>query len=202
MELFHKSGPPAWLVVGLGNPGREYEFTRHNAGFLCVDLLAERCGAKLNKLKFHALLGSAVLGGQPCLLLKPQTWMNDSGLSVAEAARFYQIPPERVLVIFDDISLSCGRLRIRRQGSDGGHNGVKSVTARLGSAGFPRIKLGVGDRSHPDFDLRDWVLSAMGKDELLALRKACDQGCEAAEMILQGKIDSAMAAFNGAGPEK
>ncbi|MDR3314127.1 MAG: aminoacyl-tRNA hydrolase [Oscillospiraceae bacterium] len=193
---FHRRTPPQWLIVGLGNPGRSYAFTRHNAGFLCLDVLAESCGAKVEHLKFHALFGQAELAGQRCLLLKPNTMMNNSGEAVAEAARFYQIPPERVLVLFDDVSLPPGKLRIRRSGSAGGHNGIKSIIAHLGSADFPRIKLGVGAKPHPEYDLADWVLSAMPQPELRQLREACQSACEAAPLILQGEIEEAMGRFN------
>ena len=196
MSFFHKSGPPAWLIVGLGNPGRQYEFTRHNAGFLCVDVLANEAHVKIDRLKFSALTGLGELGGVRCLFLKPQPMMNLSGESVQEAAQFYKIPPERTLVIFDDISLPCGTLRIRRKGSDGGHNGIKSLNRHLGSQEFPRIKLGVGAKPHPDFDLADWVLSTMNKQELEALRAAITDACSAAELIVRGKIDDAMGSYN------
>ena len=143
-------GTYSYLIVGLGNPGPKYEMTRHNAGFLAVDLLALQEHVDIKKLKFHALVGDVRLGGERCLLMKPQTMMNLSGDAVAEAANFYKIPPERVLVLFDDISLDVGRTRVRRKGSAGGHNGIKSIIARLGSQDFPRVKIGVGQK--PDQD--------------------------------------------------
>ena len=190
------SSAPDFLIVGLGNPGTKYAFTRHNAGFLCLDLLAERENVKINKIKFKGVLGEVVLGEKRCLLLKPQTMMNNSGESVREAAAFYKIPPEHVLVIFDDISLPCGKLRIRRKGSDGGHNGIKSIIYHLNSDAFPRIKLGVGAKPSPEWDLADWVLSNFQKDELTALREAADKACDAAEKIVSGDIEQAMGLFN------
>ena len=163
------SGPPEFIIVGLGNPGKQYELTRHNAGFLFADLLADKNGVKINKIQFKAVTASLTLGGVKCLLMKPQTFMNNSGEAVRQAASFYKIPPERILVVFDDISLPCGRLRIRRKGSDGGHNGIKSIIYHLNSDAFPRVKLGVGEKPHPDYDLADWVLSQFKKDELALL---------------------------------
>lgn len=190
------SNAPEFLIVGLGNPGEKYAFTRHNAGFLCLDLLAEKENAKLNKIKFKGVYGEAVIGGCRCILLKPQTFMNNSGESVREVASFYKIPPERILVIFDDISLPCGRLRIRRKGSDGGHNGIKSIIAHLNSDAFPRIKLGVGEKPNPEWDLADWVLSAFKKDELVLLREASDKALDAVSLIVDGNIDKAMEVAN------
>ena len=197
MPFFRRPpGPPQWLVAGLGNPGREYAFTRHNAGFLCLDVLAEDCSAKVNKLKFHALIGEAELAGQRCLLLKPNTYMNCSGEAIAEAARFYKIPPERTLLIFDDVNFPPGKLRIRREGSAGGHKGILSTIDHLGTQAFPRIKLGVGAKPGPEDDIKDWVLSGMTKAELLSLREACGSACEAVKLIVAGKIDEAMARYN------
>ena len=193
---FSASSAPTWLIVGLGNPGQKYAFTRHNAGFLCLDLLAEREHVQIKKIKFKGTLGEATLGGERCLLLKPQTFMNNSGESVREAAAFYKIPPERILVIFDDVSLPCGKLRIRRKGSDGGHNGIKSIIFHLNSDAFPRIKLGIGEKPDPGWDLADWVLSSFSKAELTALREAADKACDAAERIVRGDIEQAMGAYN------
>lgn len=189
-------GAPDFLIVGLGNPGEKYAFTRHNAGFLCLDLLADKENAKINKIKFKGVLGETAIGGHRCILLKPQTFMNNSGESVRAAADFYKIPPEHVLVIFDDISLPCGKLRIRRKGSAGGHNGIKSITAHLGSDAFPRIKLGVGEKPDPRWDLADWVLSNLQKEELTALREASDKACDAVEKIVCGGIEQAMSLYN------
>lgn len=186
------SGAPEFLIVGLGNPGEKYSFTRHNAGFLCVDLLAEQNGFSLKRLKFRSLTADTTLAGHRCLVLKPQTFMNNSGEAVRDAAAFYKIPPERILVIFDDVSLDVGRLRIRRKGTDGGHNGLKSIIYHLNSDAFPRIKIGVGKKPHPDYDLADWVLSSFKKDEQPPLKAALERACEAVPLILDGQIDEAM----------
>ena len=191
------SGSPEFIIVGLGNPGKQYELTRHNAGFLFADLLADKNCVKINKIQFKAVTASLTLGGVKCLLMKPQTFMNNSGEAVRQAASFYKIPPERILVVFDDISLPCGRLRIRRKGSDGGHNGIKSIIYHLNSDAFPRVKLGVGEKPHPDYDLADWVLSQFKKDELALLREAAEKAYSAAELIVAGDIDKAMSNFNG-----
>ncbi len=190
------AGSHDFLIVGLGNPGEKYAFTRHNAGFLCLDLLADKVGAKLSKIKFKGVYGEAVIGGKRCILLKPQTYMNNSGESVRAVADFYKIPPERILVLFDDISLACGKLRIRRKGSAGGHNGIKSIAAHLGSEAFPRIKLGVGEKPNPEWDLADWVLSNFKKEELTALREASDSACDAVQKIVSGDIEQAMRLYN------
>lgn len=189
-------GAPEFMIVGLGNPDKKYEFTRHNAGFLCVDMLAEKHGFTVKKLKFRSLLGDAVLGGHRCLILKPQTYMNLSGEAVREAAAFYKIPPERILVLFDDISLDVGKLRIRRKGTDGGHNGIKNIIYHLASDRFPRIKIGVGKKPHPDYDLADWVLSEFKKDEEAPLKSALENACAAVELLLDGEIDKAMNLYN------
>lgn len=189
-------GAPEFMIVGLGNPDKKYAFTRHNAGFLCVDMLAEKHGFTVKKLKFRSLLGDAVLGGHRCLILKPQTYMNLSGEAVREAAAFYKIPPERILVLFDDISLDVGKLRIRRKGTDGGHNGIKNIIYHLASDRFPRIKIGVGKKPHPDYDLADWVLSEFKKDEEAPLKSALENACAAVELLLDGKIDQAMNLYN------
>ncbi len=190
------SGPPEFIIVGLGNPGKKYELTRHNAGFLFADLLADKNGEKISKIQFKSVTANITLGGHRCLLMKPQTFMNNSGEAVKQAAAFYKIPPENIIVVFDDISLPCGKLRIRRKGSDGGHNGIKSIIYLLNSDKFPRIKLGVGEKPHPDYDLADWVLSLFKKPELDSLREAAENGCKAVEMMVQGNIDGAMSNFN------
>lgn len=189
-------GAPEFMIVGLGNPDRKYEFTRHNAGFLCVDMLAQKHGFTVKKLKFRSLLGDAVIGGHRCLILKPQTYMNLSGEAVREAAAFYKIPPARILVLFDDISLDVGKLRIRRKGTDGGHNGVKNIIFHLASDKFPRIKIGVGKKPHPDYDLADWVLSEFKKDEEAPLKSALENACAAVELLLDGETDKAMNLYN------
>ncbi len=195
-RLHGVSGPVEYLIVGLGNPGAKYEMTRHNAGFLFLEKLAEDCGVQVNRLKHHALCADAVVSGKRVLLMKPQTYMNASGEAVAEAARFYKIPPERILVVFDDISLDVGRTRIRRSGSHGGHNGIKSIIACLGSDKFPRVKIGVGKKPHPDYDLADWVLSVFRKEELEGLKNAVEHSIEAVKLIVDGQIDEAMNRYN------
>ncbi len=185
-----------YMIVGLGNPGAKYEFTRHNAGFLTLDLFAQNHGFKIDKLKFKALCADRRIDGKRILFMKPQTFMNLSGEAVGEAAKFYKIPPERILVIFDDISLDIGKMRIRRKGSDGGHNGIKSIIAHLSSSDFPRIKIGVGQKPHPDFDLADWVMKVFTNDELKNLRQCSEKAGEAALLIADGKTDEAMNKFN------
>ena len=187
---------PEFLVVGLGNPDKKYAFTRHNSGFLCVDMLAEKHGFTVKKLKFKSLLGDAEIGGHRCLVMKPQTYMNLSGEAVRDAAQFYKIPPERIVVLFDDISLDVGKIRIRRKGTDGGHNGIKNIIYHLNSDMFPRIKIGVGKKPHPDYDLADWVLSEFKKDEEAPLKTALEHACAALELLLDGKIDEAMNQYN------
>lgn len=186
-----------YLVVGLGNPGAKYETTRHNAGFLCITRLEDTLNFKAKKLKFHALIGDAKIGTHKVLFMKPQTMMNNSGVAVKECASFYKIPVENIIVIFDDISLEPGKLRIRRKGSAGGHNGIKSIIAHLGSENFPRIKLGVGTKPHPDYDLADWVLANFPKKDIPAVREAIDNACEALGYIVNGDIDGAMSKYNG-----
>ncbi len=190
------SGPPEFIIAALGNPGRKYENTRHNAGFIFADILAEKHGVSINKIQYKAVTGLVDLAGHKCLLMKPQTFMNLSGEAVRQAAQFYKIPPEKIIVVFDDISLPCGKLRIRRKGSDGGHNGMKNIIFQMNSDKCPRIKLGVGEKPHPEYDLADWVLSAFKKDELKALADACEKACDAVELMVGGDIDKAMSSFN------
>ena len=209
-ELFRKisgkgdraAGPVSWLIVGLGNPGEEYRNTRHNAGFLAVDDLAGRQGLHIDRMRFHALTAEATFSDVKALLLKPMTYMNASGLAVREAAAFYRIPPERVLVLSDDISLSPGRLRVRRQGSAGGHNGLKSIIEQLGSQEFPRIRLGVGAKPSPDYDLADWVLSRFSQAEAEALNGAIVCAREGIRKILAGDFDGAVQLCNSYGTGK
>ncbi len=190
------SGGVDYMIVGLGNPGSEYEATRHNAGFIVVDMLAEKLGCSLTKLKFKSLYGTADIGGKKCLILKPQTFMNNSGEAVRDAAGFYKIPAENIIVVSDDISLDVGRLRIRRKGSDGGHNGLKSIIYLLNSDNFARIKVGVGKKPHPDYDLAAWVLSRFKNDEVDNLKKAAENSCDAIKLMVEGKTDMAMNKFN------
>lgn len=185
-------GPIEFLIVGLGNPGKNYEFTRHNAGFLTLDHIASELDTEINNLKNNALVADVVINNHRCLLVKPQTFMNNSGTAVRDIAKFYKIPPEKIIVIFDDIFLPCGKLRIRRKGTDGGHNGIKSIIYHLNSDQFPRIKIGVGAKPNPEYDLADWVLSKFGKDDTEQLKSAITKATEVLPFILDGEIDKAM----------
>ncbi len=185
-----------FLIVGLGNPGDKYEFTRHNAGFMCVDFLADKENFKINKLKYKSLLADVDIKGHRCLIMKPQTFMNNSGEAVRDAAQFYKIPPENVIVIYDDISLDVGRIRVRRKGTDGGHNGIKSIIYHLNSDNFPRIKIGVGKKPPEWEDLADWVLSRFTNDELKTLHDVAEKVCKNLPLMLDGKIDEAMNRMN------
>lgn len=201
LEQEQKNKPAAqpidWLVVGLGNPGKKYENNRHNTGFRVMDALCSKHNVRCDRAKFHALTGEAVLGGHRCLLMKPQTFMNASGDAVAEAADFYKIPPEHVLVIFDDISLPVGALRIRPKGSAGGQNGVKSIINMMGSEQFPRIKVGVGAKPHPDYDLADWVLSNVTEEELPAMNDAVERAVLAVSELIANGVPAATQKYNG-----
>lgn len=185
-----------YLVVGLGNPGSKYETTRHNAGFLFITHLENELNFTAKKLKFHALIGDATVCGHKVLFMKPQTMMNNSGVAVAECAAFYKIAPENIIVVFDDISLEPGKLRIRRKGSAGGHNGIKSIISHLGSENFPRIKIGVGAKPYPDYDLADWVLGNFPKKDIPEVKKALENAEKALEYMLKGDIDGAMSHYN------
>jgi PTH1 family peptidyl-tRNA hydrolase len=191
-----KSGGVEWLVIGLGNPGDKYEGTRHNAGFAVVDELAERSHIPVQRLKHRALTNAAVIGGRKALLMKPITYMNLSGEAAGDAAAFYKIAPERILVICDDVALPLGKLRIRRQGSDGGHKGLRSITERLRTDAFPRLRLGVGAKPHPDYDMADWVLSRFSGEDQKSMDEAVGRAADAVACILSGDIDQAMAQFN------
>ena len=185
-----------YMIVGLGNPGKQYETTRHNAGFICLDLLSEKHGIKVNKLKFKSLMGDGRIGGVRCLLLKPQTFMNLSGEAVREAADFYKIPPERIIVICDEISLEPGKIRIRRKGSAGGQNGLKNIILHLNGDNFPRIKVGIGAKPNPEYDLADWVLSHFSKDEAKLIKDAAEKVIGATEYMVKDNIDKAMSDYN------
>ena len=197
MFFSKRPGPVEWLVVGLGNPGPKYDWTRHNMGFLVIDELAEREKIPVQKLKFKALTNTAVIGDQSDLLMKPTTYMNLSGGAVGEAARFYKIPPERILVISDDVALPQGKLRIRRSGSAGGHNGLKDIIAHLGGDGFPRIKVGVGGKPHPDSDMADWVLGKFTGQDKKGMEEAIKRAADAVETLLKSGVDQAMSRYNG-----
>ena len=192
-----RTGPVEWLVVGLGNPGPKYEWTRHNMGFLVVDELAERENIPVQRLKYKALTNTASIGGQSVLLMKPTTYMNLSGEAVGQAARFYKIPPERVLVISDDVALPQGKLRVRRSGSAGGHNGLKNIIAHLGTDQFPRVKVGVGGKPHPDSDMADWVLGKFTGQDKKVMEDAISRAADAVACLLEKGVDQAMAKFNG-----
>ena len=184
--------PITHIVVGLGIPGREYEGTRHNVGFMAIDKIASEAGATVSRLRFRALCGEGTHGGKRVLFMKPQTYMNLSGEAVGEAAAFYKIPPERVIVLCDDISFAPGRIRIRRRGSAGGHNGLKSIIARLASEDFARVKIGVGEKPSAEYPLVDWVLGKFPEADLAALTSRFDDIRDAVFLILDDKIDTAM----------
>ena len=188
-----------WLIVGLGNPGKEYETTRHNAGFRALDILAGKLGCRVDKLKYQGLYGQTTYQGKKLLLLKPQTYMNLSGRSILQLSAYFSIPPQRIIVLFDDISLPPGRLRVRGEGSAGGHNGIKSIIQELGSQEFPRVKIGVGAKPHPDFDLADWVLSHFTAQEDKALQPALERAAEAALAIIDHGIYETANRYNGSG---
>ena len=194
--FFKRSGGASWLIVFLGNPGKEYENTRHNAGFLAADAMEKRLGTKINKAKFSSLTALVRVGNEGVLLLKPQTYMNLSGRAVGEAVRFYKIPPERVIVISDETALPLGRVRVRRSGSAGGHNGLKDVIAALGTEDFPRIRLGVGGKPHEDYDMRDWVLSRFAGRDAETIADAAGRAAEAALCYVEKGPDEAMNKFN------
>lgn len=186
-----------FLIVGLGNPGPQYEKTRHNAGFRALDVLAAQLSCRVDRGKFQSLYGQAGFQDKKLILLKPQTFMNLSGDAVFQAVRYWKLKPEQVIVLFDDISLSPGRLRIRGEGSAGGHNGIKSVIARLGSQEFPRVKIGVGSKPHPDYDLADWVLSTLSVQEERDLGGALERAAQAALCIAEHGVYEAANRFNG-----
>lgn len=194
--LFQKKLPVSWLIVGLGNPGDKYDGTRHNAGFLAVDALADKGQFRISRVKFKALTAQAEVGGQGALVMKPATYMNLSGEAVGEAARFYHIPPAQVLVISDDVDLPLGKLRLRTGGSAGGHNGLKSIIQHLGTDQFPRIKIGVGGKPHPDYDMADWVLGRLQGEDRKVLDGAAERAAEAAACLLKDGPQKAMNRFN------
>ena len=185
-----------YIIAGLGNPGPKYEMTRHNAGFLAMDLLAIEENIDIKKLKHHSLVCDVMLGKKRCLLMKPQTMMNNSGEAIGEACRFYKIPPQNVIVLYDDISLDVGQTRIRRKGSAGGHNGIKSIIAHLGSEEFPRIKIGVGKKPNPEYDLVNWVLGRFPKEQESDLKSALENSTKALRLIVNDEIDKAMNLYN------
>lgn len=194
--MFFSKGGAEWIVAFLGNPGLKYNGTRHNAGFMAADAMEKKLGVSINKMRFKALTQTVDIGGKKVLLMKPQTYMNLSGDAIAQAANFYKVPPERVIVVSDETALPIGRLRIRRGGSAGGHNGLKSVIARLGTDQFPRIRLGVGDKPHPDYDMADWVLSAFKGQDAADMELVAKKAADAVECYITEGADRAMNKFN------
>ena len=198
--MFQKNSGESWLIVSLGNPGREYEKTRHNAGFRCLDKIAEELNVKVDKLKYQGLYCQTNYKGKKLFLLKPQTYMNLSGRSVLQLSAYFNVPPQRIIVLFDDISLEPGRLRVRANGSAGGHNGIKSIIQEVGSQAFPRVKIGVGAKPHPEYDLADWVLSAFTAQEEKALAVSLENAAKAALTIIDHSVPEAANRFNGSHP--
>jgi PTH1 family peptidyl-tRNA hydrolase len=188
--------PITFIVAGLGNPGKDYDGTRHNAGFAAMDYIAEKTGEKIQKAKFESLVAEATIGGVRVLLMKPQTFMNCSGTAISAAADFYKIAPENVIVICDDITQNPGKMRIRKSGSAGGHNGLKSIIAFLDSQNFRRIRIGVGAKPNPDYDLADWVLGKFSKDDRVLVNSCYENAYNAIELIIKGNIEKAMCAYN------
>lgn len=188
--------PVSFIIAGLGNPGQQYQKTRHNVGFVAVDYIAAKLGVKIDRAKFHALVAEAKIGDARVLLMKPETYMNNSGVAIGEAAAFYKIPAERVLVLHDEISFDPGLMRIRRKGSAGGHNGLKSIIAHLASEEFPRVKIGVGQKPSPDYDLADWVLGKFPKEHSDKIDDRLDDIYTATQLIVRGDIDGAMQRFS------
>ena len=188
---------PEYIIAGLGNPGKEYEETRHNAGFLAIDHMAASLGVKINRAKYDALIAEAKLGGKNVLLMKPQTFMNSSGTAISAAADFYKIPAENIIILCDDITQKPGKLRIRKSGSAGGHNGLKSIIQWLGTDKFPRVRIGVGEKPNPEYDLADWVLGKFPAEDKKAIAARFDDAKGACEQILSGNLERAMCLYNG-----
>ncbi len=191
-----KTGKIEYLIVGLGNPGREYENTRHNCGFIALDYLSQKLNCKINKIKFKSTIGECEINSHRCLLMKPSTYMNLSGQAVVEAMNFYKIPPQNVIVIFDDISLDVGKMRIRRKGSDGGQKGMQNIIYLSGSQDFPRIKIGIGKKPHPDYDLKKWVLSRFSTSEQKLIEPLLENIYDALSHMVDNNIDKAMNLYN------
>ena len=190
------SGAVEYILVGLGNPGKEYERTRHNAGFMAMDYISGRCGAKIDRAKFSALVGETTVNGKRVLLMKPQTFMNSSGEAVAAAAKFYKIAPENIIVISDDVSLDVGRVRVRRKGSHGGQRGLKSIQECLGTEDYQRIKIGVGAKPHPDYDMAAWVLSTFEPKDIEAISENYPRIYDGLCKMLEGDTEEAMQICN------
>ena len=196
IETARDTTPVSVIIAGLGNPGAQYVKTRHNVGFVAIDYIAEKLGVRIDRAKFHALVTEAKIGNVRVLLMKPETFMNNSGVAIGEAAAFYKIPAERVIVLHDEISFEPGIIRIRRKGSAGGHNGLKSIIAHLSSEDFPRVKIGVGKKPTPDYDLADWVLGKMPKDATDSVEARHEDILGAVRLITEGKIDDAMQRYS------
>ena len=196
IETAKDTTPVSVIIAGLGNPGAQYAKTRHNVGFVAIDYIAEKLGVRIDRAKFHALVAEAKIGNVRVLLMKPETFMNNSGVAIGEAAAFYKIPSERVIVLHDEISFEPGIIRIRRKGSAGGHNGLKSIIAHLSSEDFPRVKIGVGKKPTPDYDLADWVLGKMPKDATDSVEARHEDILGAVRLITEGKIDDAMQRYS------
>ena len=190
--MFFKRGKIEYIIAGLGNPGSKYAKTRHNAGFMAVDLLAKNEGFELKKAKFHALIADEYISGKRCLVMKPQTMMNLSGEAILEAANYYNIPDENIIIIYDDVSLDVGTIRVRRKGSAGGHNGIKSIISCLGSEDFPRVKIGVGKKPTADYDMVSWVLGEIPKEKQEEYSASIKDALGATEEIISSGVDSAM----------
>ena len=185
-----------YIIVALGNPGREYENTRHNAGFIAMDYIADKLNVRINRIKFKSTVGEATISGKRCLLMKPSTFMNLSGQAVTEAMSFYKIPPQRVVIMSDDISLDVGVIRIRRKGSDGGQKGLQNIIYLSGSEDFPRVKIGIGKKPHPEYELKDWVLSRFTDKDKKLISERLPDIMGAVELIVAGDIDKAMNLYN------
>lgn len=188
--------PITHIIVGLGNPGDKYANTRHNAGFMMMDYISEKCSAPVNRSKYHALVGECMIAGKRVLLMKPQTFMNLSGDAVREAAAFYKIEPQNIIVLSDDVNLDVGRMRVRKSGSDGGQKGLRSIIERMGSDEFPRVRFGVGKKPHPDYDMADWVLGAFSAEDKNALSECFSTAFDGIAKIILGDVDGAMQICN------
>ena len=189
--------PPEFIIAGLGNPGDKYTFTRHNAGFLALDFMAQKYNSPIKQLKFKSLCADTVINGHRVILMKPQTYMNNSGEAIVAASAFYKIPPEKIIVLVDDICQSPGRMRVRKNGSAGGHKGLKSIIEHLSSQEFPRIRIGVGEKPNKDYDLAAWVTGQIPENDREPIYKILEASCEACSLLLDGKLDEAMGKYNG-----
>ncbi len=190
------TGQPEYIIAGLGNPGMQYDNTRHNAGFNVIDMLAKQYNTEINRLRFKGKTAEVTIEGIKCLLLKPTTYMNNSGESIVQAMEFYKLDVDKLIVVCDDISLDCGKIRIRRKGSHGGHNGLRSIIELTGRDDFQRIKVGVGKKPHPDYDLAKWVLGKFNSDDTEKMKISAENACESIKLMIQGKTDEAMNKYN------